>query len=352
MLRSRWALIGLLLSANARAEPATATSIWYRSSDRCPDGVAFLERLEQLGRSARLADAGDTIDFVVTLGSKGGGSFGRLERQTERGTVAIREVEAPACVEVADALALSLDLALDPRQGADALPPAPPPAPPAPEVAGGSEAAAPQTTPGVSEAQAPLSAHPARQTASAPAPPTAPSAEHDQAPHVAEAGVVARLGAQGTLVTGVGEAPLFGAAVFGELPLGLVTPRVSVWGATGASTVADSALRMWLFAARLEGCLGPFGARRLYFHPCAGADVGVVSARYAAENGGQDTGAWISPTLLGRGSWSFLERVTLEAQIGLYVPLFSYEVGEPGQVPLASTDRVGVQAAVGLGVAL
>jgi len=344
MSRSRWALVGLLLSATARADPgATATSIWYRSSDRCPDGVDFLQRLEQLGRSARLADAGDTIDFVVTLGSKDGGSFGRLERQTERGTVAIREVEAPACVEVADALALSLDLALDPGQGADA----PPPPAQAPEAPIGSEAAAPQTPPTASEAETPSNPQPVPALSSVPATPTAPSAEQEQSPRE-----VARLGGQGMLLTGVGDAPLLGAAVFGELPFGPITPRVSVWGATGASTVAASTLRLWLFAARLEGCVGPFGARRLYFHPCAGADVGVVSARYAAENGGSDSGAWVSPTLLGRGSWSFLERVTVEAQIGLYIPIFSYEVGDPGEDSLASTDPVGVQAAVGLGVAL
>lgn len=336
--------MGLLLSATARAEPgATPTSIWYRSSDRCPDGAAFLERLEQLGRSARLADAGDTIDFVVTLGAKDGGSFGRLERQTERGTVAIREVEAPACVEVADALALSLDLALDPGQGTDA----PPPPARAPEAPIGSEGAAPQTPPTVSATETPSTLQPVPALSSVPATSTAPSAEQGQLPRAG-----ARLGAQGILLTGVGDAPLLGAAVFGELSFGPITPRVSVWGATGASAVEESTLRMWLFAARLEGCLGPFGARQLYVHPCAGADVGVVSARYAAENGGSDSGAWVSPTLLGRGSWSFLERVTVEAQIGLYVPLFSYDVGDPGEDSLANTDPVGVQAAVGLGVAL
>lgn len=341
--------MGLLLSASAGADPpTTAPSIWYRSSDRCPDGAAFLQRLEQLGRSARLADAGDRIDFVVTLGSKERGSFGRLERQTERGTVAIREVEAPACVEVADALALSLDLALDPGQ-AEGAPPAEPVEPVAPM---GSEGAAPQTPASGSEEAAPPSSQSTQRVSSAPPTPTAPSAVQDEVPREAGAVSSARLGAQGTLVTGVGDAPLLGAALFGELPLGALTPRVSVWGATGASTVEDSTLRMWVFAGRLEGCVGPFGARELYFHPCAGVDLGVVSARYAGENGRKDTGPWVSPLLLGRGVWSVVERVTLEAQIGLHIPILHYEVGQPGEDPLANTDPVGVLAGVGLGLAL
>src|SRR5688572_25256353 len=198
MVRGRWALVAILLSAGAGAEPAaSATSIWYRSSDGCPDGAAFLERLEQLGRSARLADAGDPIDFVVTLGSKDGGSFGRLERQTERGTVAIRQVEAPACVEVADALALSLDLALDPGQAVGA----PPSAPLAPDAPVASEAAASQHPKSVPEAPPPRRSEPAQATSSSP---LAPSAANDEAPREAASAPVAHLGAQGMLVTGLG----------------------------------------------------------------------------------------------------------------------------------------------------
>lgn len=349
MSRSRWALIGVLLSASSGAEPAsTATSIWYRSSDGCPDGAAFLERLDQLGRSARMADAGDTIDFVVTLGSKDGGSFGRLERQTERGTVAIREVEAPACVEVADALALSLDLALDPGQ-ADRAPPTAPPPPTAPVA---SEAAASQRTKGVPEAPPPRRSEPAQATSSSQLAPSAPSAANDEASREAASTPVAQVGAQGMLVTGIGDAPLLGAGIFGELPLGAVSSRLSLWGATRASTIDDSTLRLSLFAARLEGCVWPLGTSRLYFHPCVGADLGVVSARYAGPNGGNDMAAWVSPTLLGRGVWSVAERLSLVAQFGVYLPLFRYDVGEPGEDPLASTDPVGVHAGLGLGLAL
>lgn len=67
------------------------------------------------GRAAvRLAKAGDHIDFVVTLVADEADVVGRLERQTQSGTVAIRELRDKECARVADAIALSLALALDP----------------------------------------------------------------------------------------------------------------------------------------------------------------------------------------------------------------------------------------------
>jgi hypothetical protein len=82
-------------------------SIWYRTSEGCPSGDDFVQRLADLGRAAHLADAGDHIDFVVTLGVGTPKSSGRLERQTTGGTVAIRDVEAENCSQVSEALALS-----------------------------------------------------------------------------------------------------------------------------------------------------------------------------------------------------------------------------------------------------
>jgi len=342
MLCGRWALVGLLLSAGAAAESAAGvTSIWYRSSDACPDGNSFLERLGQLGRTARLAGAGDPIDFVVTLGASGKGSFGRLERQTERGTVAIRSVEAQSCEEVADALALSLDLGLDPA-GAAAQP-APAPTEPA-------EAAGPSASPLVAPVSAddperPVGAEQRSGEASAPVP-------REAASMAAPESAALRVGAQGLVVTGVAGAPLWGGAMFGELALGVVTPRLSVLGAVKASEIDDYTLRVRLFAARIEGCAWEFGPRELYVQPCVGVDLGIVEARYEGPTGGEDSGAWVSPTLLGRGVWSVAEPVSVVAQIGLYIPMFRYEVGAPNEAPLASTDPVGVSAALGLAVAL
>lgn len=59
--------------------------VWYRTSEGCPDGEAFVSRLSELGKTARLASVGDRVDFVVTLGSGPQESSGRIERQTRGG---------------------------------------------------------------------------------------------------------------------------------------------------------------------------------------------------------------------------------------------------------------------------
>src|SRR4051812_9995401 len=97
--------------ALARAEPP---AVWYRASEACPSGAQFLEKLAENARHARLAQAGDHIDFVVTLVANRDETVGRLERQTNSGVVAIRELRDATCGQVADALALSLGLALTP----------------------------------------------------------------------------------------------------------------------------------------------------------------------------------------------------------------------------------------------
>jgi hypothetical protein len=101
----------------AAAVPASApvgVRVWYRSSEGCPDGAAFIGLLRRFGREASLASVGDRVDFVVTVAYAPGASTGRLERQSSERTVAIRDVSASSCEEVTEVLALSLDLAEQP----------------------------------------------------------------------------------------------------------------------------------------------------------------------------------------------------------------------------------------------
>src|SRR5262245_36559316 len=95
---------GLCSGAAHAAEGPERVSVWYRSTEGCPDGQTFVERLRELGRPAALANVGDRIDFVVTLEARSESSAGRLERQTGRGTVALRAVESRECADVAEAL--------------------------------------------------------------------------------------------------------------------------------------------------------------------------------------------------------------------------------------------------------
>src|SRR6188768_936177 len=106
---------GLLLAfARSGLAETQPPSVWYRASEACPNGAQFLDKLAENSRRARLAQAGDHIDFVVTLVADSKQTVGRLERQTDSGIVAIRELHDATCEQVADALALSLGLALTP----------------------------------------------------------------------------------------------------------------------------------------------------------------------------------------------------------------------------------------------
>jgi hypothetical protein len=118
--------LGFLWATPAAAEDPARTagaevSIWFRSSEGCPNGPGFLAKLTQRSTQARLAQVGDRIDFVVTLGSEQGVASGRLERQTDSGTVAIRDIHGSSCEVVAEALALTLALTAAP--GAEEEPP-------------------------------------------------------------------------------------------------------------------------------------------------------------------------------------------------------------------------------------
>lgn len=119
-LRSAQAIaLVLLCTASSLAEPPRRAVVWYRSAERCPTGDEFVSLLGELGGLVRLARPGDHIDFVVTLTSTDEVSHGQLERQTQAGTVAMRELEDSSCDRVAEAIALSLGLALaPPRQAA------------------------------------------------------------------------------------------------------------------------------------------------------------------------------------------------------------------------------------------
>lgn len=139
----------MLLNSAVHAESSSAAVVWYRAAGECPQGPEFIGQF--LGRT-RLAEAGDHIDFVVTLLAANGETVGRLERQTESGTVAIRELRDPNCSRVADALALSLALSLEPGRArsapaASAAPEAPTaPTEPIAPTASATPAAAPAPT--------------------------------------------------------------------------------------------------------------------------------------------------------------------------------------------------------------
>lgn len=273
--------------------------VWYRSSAGCPDGNAFIARLASLGREASLAAVGDRVDFVVSVAHaaensatdapRSRPSSGRLERQSREQTVAIRDVRAASCAEVVDALALSLDLALEP----DREPSAPPAGQQAPD------------------------------------------------------GVALRLGLQGTLETGLAHAAFPGAALFVDVssPSAGWSARASLRGAY-AEPDARIPLDVRLLATRAEACWSSaLGSVRL--GPCAGVDVGIVIADSGDSGGRRDVGMWGGAVAHARAAWQLGNRAALELQLGGLLPFVRYEFGAPTGEVAADSAALGVEGGVG-----
>jgi hypothetical protein len=309
----------LLAMGAVAAEPASVW-IWYRTSDGCPDGESFVTRLNVLGQSARLAGVGDRVDFVVTLGHERDTSSGRLERQTRSGTVAIREYRDADCAQVAEALALTLDLALEPND-------------PPPDVRRASADGASALDRAVRSDE--------------PRPNGAPPRDSSEAPLANVA-----LGAQATLATGVAPEPLPGAALFLELGSSDWLPRSSrltLLGGYSESTAGARQLDVTLLGVRAEACpLRWSVSTALLLEPCAGAEAGLIRGEGADPAGTADTGFWSSVLAQGRVAIGVGGPLWLEAQVGGRVPLVRYEMGtRDGSADWFRTGAVGLEAGVG-----
>ncbi len=327
----------LLGGASAASAQPAAVQIWYRSAAGCPEGSVFVSRLAALGRHAQLASAGDRVDFVVTLDGPGPAaaspqSLGRLERQTERGTVAIRELRAPRCEDVAEALALSLELALQPVADNTA-------------ASGPSEAASPS---GPSMAEAPgAEPLPGAADRSSESDAGTPPASDERA---ASPGL--RLGLQATLTTGVGPAALPGLAVFAALARESPGPsaRVALRGGYQERELARSSteLGIALMAGRLEGCPWSWAFGRFALEPCFGLEVGVLRAEARGDRGRSDSGVWVAGVGHVRLAWRVAQALSLEAELGALVPFVRYDLGpDADSSSLFRTEPVGLAGALG-----
>jgi hypothetical protein len=314
-------------AAPVRADPTPDTSlhIWFRTSEGCPDGTSFLEHLRALGRDATLAGVGDRIDFVVTLAAQPDASAGRLERQTERGTVAIRELHAAHCEDVAQGIALSLDLALRPTTEAPS-------------------SSAAEASPALATPSPELGPRP-RPARDAKLEPRSTEEEH----RAGARPLASRWGAQASLETGLVPFVIPGGALFAELASGsgAASARLSARAAYGRGDVERTELRVTLFAARLDGCA--LGWQRAAFSvgPCLAADIGTLRASTPGADGRSDQGLWLSAAGLVRASLAVSSSVALEAQLGAVFPIVRYSLSSATGTDLFRTEPVGVDISVG-----
>lgn len=299
----------LFCRSGGAAEPV---SIWYRSADGCPSADAFLGRLASHHVTGRVARAGDHIDFVVTLGQDQGEASGALERQSARGTVAIRELRAPSCDAVADALVLTLALTLGPDSARE------PTAPPPPSDA--------TSAPAPAEPEAPIRTEPELGAPRVSSAPVAPTPAPRTPKSTVRSRVRASVGADGSVASLLGASAALGVNAFAEARYERgVRPaaRVSL-GASFASEVVPHVDVRLLFA-RVEGC--PFsvgGTLRLAF--CAALDLGAVRA---VNSGSGDTADafWSAIWAISRIEYALSGKgLGLELGGGLSTPLTRYRV--------------------------
>ena len=331
---------GLTLVAPGAAQSAPI-SIWYRSTEGCPGGAQFIDRLRELGRDARLASVGDPIHFVVTLGEAGAESSGRLERQTNEGTIAIRQVRAAECSAVADALAFSLDLALGTGEEADAAD-----AEPAPEPADATASTRTYSQP----TQAPRQARRSAPATDASAPTRSGKASVAAESRPLPASTLIRVGAQGELVTALLPSPLFGAGLFLDYELAPQAAgfRLTAHGAGASWTREGYELSYAMLAGRLDACPLAWNAADWQLRPCITAEGGAVTVDYSSPRGVRDTAPWFSAGLLARARWSAGAELAVEATLGASAAFIRYGVKNANEQQLARTRSVAAIAAVGV----
>jgi len=339
----------LALAGAARAQPPAPAAaaapepavLWYRSSGDCPDGAGFLTRVGDRAASVRLAEAGDRVDFVVNLSMTPEGARGRLERETEGGTVAIREVVDASCERAADVIALNLALALDPERpaGGPVTGPATSPAPKTSEPAGAEQ----ETEAGVP-----------RPRSTPPPAKLLPQAVPEAAPPEPEAEPEPdrwRVGAQGGVLGGVAPELMARFTVFAELSGALVplltdvTVRVLAVGAFGSWDTDSGAVDQSLWAARIDVCPLSLGGPVVSLKPCVAGELGQVRASHDQSA----SALWGALGVHARAQWVLGSSVAIEAEGGALFPMRRYEVAA-GSTVLYRSAPAGLSAAVGTSI--
>ncbi|MEI9939428.1 MAG: hypothetical protein WDO69_19585 [Pseudomonadota bacterium] len=316
----RWPVLALVLAApvDARAQPP---AVWYRASEACPSGAQFLNKLAESSRQARLAQAGDHIDFVVTLVATDRETVGRLERQTDSGSVAIRELRDATCEQVADALALSLGLALAPEQST---------AEPLVEKSANDPGALVDVAPSATPETTPSPATPPPAAAAAAAHSPAPTIPLEDPPSSRPRWSV---GLELGPMIGISTQPLPRGQLFIDLKpapvpfLPNLSLRAGVVASVGSSDAAIGAVRRWILAGRAEACPIAWFAGRFDLRPCVAFELGATGASSDGETGLSESAIWAAPGAQLRFSVALQPKwVWLEMSGGVLVPLTRSEV--------------------------
>jgi len=298
-----------------------------------------VQNLAESGHLVRLAQSGDQIDFVVTLQSLESQTLGRLERQTQRGTVAIRELHDATCERVTEALAFSLGLALDPDAAAAAPTAAPEPATEPEPSSQALQRPEPEPVPGV--------------VASQPAPRSLAEprliAVWEPTPRARRWSLGLTLGA----LDGVATHPVPRGEAF--VTLDRVLPgmsfRLGVVGALGSFSTSLGPVQRLLVAAHGEACPVRLGGERFALLPCLVSELGVTRVAQNVPVAASASSIWWAPGLGLRGEFELTGRVRLEAAAGALVPVPRHAI-LGAEAPLYQDAIITFSGAFGISFAI
>jgi hypothetical protein len=337
----------------------------YRAETGCPDEGAFVARVRARTARARLVGPGEHArTFVVELGTgmRPSGSVTVMNGERSDGT---RRLDADTCDEVADALALMVALALDPR--ALSAPSLAPTSVVAPSIDAGT---APFFVPPPLDATLDVSA-----PTLPPPPPLSPPSLPPQIPDEPRRTADAKLllapsplglhffgGAELAITTGVTASPIWAGSPF----LGWRATRASFLGLgpsvrvaflradTGTVGVTGGSADFTWTVGRLDACALLWPDRALRLGPCARIEVGVldVAGKQVDASPGYlatERSAWVAGGPLVRLEWSFLGALLFSVGAGPDFHITAHEftflpATNAYQVPL-----VGLDAEAGLG---
>ncbi len=308
--------------------------------DVCPNAIAFFGAIRARTERARLARPGEpAVAIGVRIKALRGGSVvGRVEIREPDGVGQERTVESASCKEVAQALALVIALYLDPDATTGAMPETEPESEPAP----------------------PPSPEPARRrrprsndVVPPPPHPSHPSHPPQRAALALAAGVGAGAAggigpSVGLLARAFGEITIDGASIVRPMSWARPSLRLLLDFATTSSEVAAGSQTYVLVAGGLRLCPVDVAlGRGIFAGPCAGMQAGVHRGTSAGVPNARDQDKpWLSPLGTAHALFPVAERLTVELEAGVVVPLVRtrYFLG-PDVTLFRTPDVAGVLSA-------
>jgi hypothetical protein len=340
--------------AQDRAEPIRLD---YRASSGCPDEAGFLARIRARTVQARAALPGEHArTFIVTL-ETGASPWGQVAVVGADGPPHPRRVEAGTCGEVADALALVVALAVDPRS-----------LPGSAEAAGGDQpqttATAAPTPAATATAEPPVpppqqaALRPTRPAEAEPRPPVTPVER--PSPTVSSGVGALSIGADVSMSTGASPHVLASVSPF----VGLRTRTRSVFEPSArlaffragtpplAAAGADAAFT-WT-VGRVDLCPFDLGRSAIQVATCVRAEAGELDVAASHITPAlTKRRVWFAAGPLVRAEWSFYRWGFLDLELGALFRVTNdrfYFVPDSPSSTVYQVPLVGVSAGTGLGV--